>query len=68
MSLAFCGVDGEHHAKKPDQRAYIQHFFGLKIRIVYNPARGCPWHFVAWMASTMQKSPTSGLIFSIFSG
>jgi hypothetical protein len=36
MSLAFCGVDGEHHAKKPDQRAYIQHFFGLKIRAVHH--------------------------------
>ncbi|RLL28209.1 hypothetical protein D9K95_10205 [Klebsiella pneumoniae] len=34
--MAFCGVDGEHHAKKPDQRAYIQHFFGLKIRAVHH--------------------------------
>ncbi|UNB81958.1 hypothetical protein MJK72_14535 [Klebsiella pneumoniae] len=31
-----CGVDGEHHAKKPDQRAYIQHFFGFKIRAVHH--------------------------------
>jgi hypothetical protein len=35
MSLAFCGVGDERHAKKPDQRAYLP-FFRLKIRAAHH--------------------------------
>jgi hypothetical protein len=36
MSLAFCGVGDERHAKKPDQRAYLPYFFRLKIRAAHH--------------------------------